>query len=122
MIKLTDILYEVREQYLYHFTYDISWKMIKSEDRLIVQLLDYDRHDDSDDSYERVPYISLTRDKNLWDKFDYSVRLTLNYSKLKNRYKIVPYRDVRFAREESEERIYKDIYPLSDYLVKVDRK
>lgn len=71
--------------------------------------------------YETKPYVSLTRKADLGSDgtFGYA-RIVLDYNKLKQRFKLVPYHDKRYTSDEQEERIYNDIKPLANYVIRID--
>jgi hypothetical protein len=64
------------------------------------------------------PINSFTRNKNGWDVggFPTDVRITIDGDKLSNKYKIQPF-DMDFGVDEMEERIYKDIPNIKDYIL-----
>ena len=66
------------------------------------------------------PFNSFTRNKNGWDVggFPTDVRITIDGDKLSNKYKIQPF-NMDFGVDEMEERIYKDIPNIKDYILDI---
>jgi len=66
------------------------------------------------------PFNSFTRNKNGWDVggFPTDVRITIDGNKLSNKYKIQPF-NMDFGVDEMEERIYKDILNIKDYILDI---
>jgi hypothetical protein len=66
------------------------------------------------------PFNSFTRNKNGWDVsgFPPDVRITIDGDKLSNKYKIQPF-NMDFGVDEMEERIYKDIPNIKDYILDI---
>lgn len=65
--------------------------------------------------------VSFTRQYNLNFLEKNNIRLVLDRDKLKTKYKIIPHNDPSISyKDEYEEIIKDDIYPLDRYLVQVD--
>jgi hypothetical protein len=63
------------------------------------------------------PYVSFTRNKN-YKRTPHDVTFIIDGDKLSNNYKIVPYSHFGVkTMDESEQRIYKDLTPLDNYLI-----
>ena len=117
MIKLLDILEEITEGKqvgtLYHFTRTGELTSILSNNIL-----------KASDTWAPMdnpkPFNSFTRNKNGWDVggFPTDVRIMIDGDKLSHKYKIQPF-DMGYGVDEMEERIYKDIPNIKDYILDI---
>ena len=113
-IKLIDLLNEGKQVgLLYHFTRTNELTGILQNNILKAS----DMWATNDDLR---PFNAFTRNKNGWDVggFPTDVRITLDGDKLSNKYKIRPF-DMGFGVDEMEERIYKDILNIKDYILDI---
>jgi hypothetical protein len=117
MIKLEDILKEITEAkqvgILYHFT----------RTRELIDILEDNMLKASDmwaTNDDPRPFNSFTRNKNGWDVggFPTDVRIAIDGNKLSNKYKIQPF-NMGFEVDEMEERVYKDIPNIKDYILDI---
>jgi hypothetical protein len=67
-----------------------------------------------------LPFNAFTRNKNGWGVggFPTDVKITIDGDKLSNKYKIQPF-NMDFGVDEMEERIYKDIPNIKDYILDI---
>lgn len=114
MLRLKDLLNESKQVgLLYHFTRTgeligiLKDNMLKASDMWVT-------------NNDSRPINSFTRNKNGWDVggFPTDVRITIDGDKLSNKYKIQPY-DMRFGDDEMEERVYKNISNIKDYILNI---
>ena len=114
MIKLLDILNEAKQVgTLYHFTR--TGELINILESNILKASDmWSTNDDP------RPFNAFTKNKNGWDVggFPTDVRIAIDGDKLSNKYKIQPF-DMKFGVDEMEERIYKDIPNIKNYITSI---
>ena len=114
MIKLTDILREAKQVgTLYHFTG--TGPLISILENNILKASDSWATND-----DLRPFNAFTRNKNGWDVggFPTDVRISIDGDKLSNKYKIQPF-NMGFGVDEMEERIYKDIPNIKNYITDI---
>lgn len=115
MIKLINLLNEGKQVgILYHFTR--TGELISILENNILKASNMWATNDDLRSFN-----SFTRNKNGWNVggFPTDVRITLDGNKLSNKYRIQPF-NMNFGVDEMEERIYKDILNIRNYILNID--
>jgi hypothetical protein len=114
MIKLIDLLYEAKQVgTLYHFTR--TGELIGILENNILKASDMWATNKDSRSFN-----AFTRNKNGWNVggFPTDVRISIDGDKLSNKYKIQPF-NMGFEVDEMEERIYKDIPNIKNYITDI---
>jgi hypothetical protein len=114
MIKLINLLHEAKQVgILYHFTR--TGELISILENNILKASDMWATNN-----DLRPFNAFTRNKNGWDVggFYTDVRIAIDGDKLSNKYKIQPF-NMGFGVDEMEERIYKTIPNIKDYILNI---